>query len=89
MKSISRKKGGEGEAKYPNALIMSLFKDEDIKKTIRASVSAADVIELVLPARDTVNQALSAPYVAPRRQVNMSSSLLRSLNLTKRKNSGA
>eukprot|EP00957_Ditylum_brightwellii_P205277 15343145-Ditylum_brightwellii.AAC.1 len=68
MKSISRKKGEEGEEKYPKALIMPLLKDESVKKAIRTSVSAAEVIEVVSPARDMANQALSAPYVAQKRQ---------------------
>eukprot|EP00957_Ditylum_brightwellii_P111031 8467494-Ditylum_brightwellii.AAC.1 len=89
MKSNSKKKGEEGEAKYPKALIISLFKDKDVKKAIRASISIAEVIKLVFPAKDTVNQTLSAPYVAPKRQVNMSSALLLSLNSPNRRNSGA
>eukprot|EP00957_Ditylum_brightwellii_P009005 680968-Ditylum_brightwellii.AAC.1 len=68
MKSISKKKGEEGEAKYPNALIMPLFKDKEVKKDIRASVSASEVIYVVSSARDTVNQALSALYVGAKRQ---------------------
>eukprot|EP00957_Ditylum_brightwellii_P062897 4772510-Ditylum_brightwellii.AAC.1 len=68
MKSISRKKEEVGEANLPKALIMSLFKDEDIKKAIKASLSAAKVIEIVLPAKDMVNQALSLPYVAQKWQ---------------------
>eukprot|EP00957_Ditylum_brightwellii_P064517 4896029-Ditylum_brightwellii.AAC.1 len=68
---------------------MSLFKEEGIKKAIRALVSAAEVIEIVSPARNTVKQALSTPYVAPKRQVIMSSALLHSLNLPNRRNSEA
>eukprot|EP00957_Ditylum_brightwellii_P076246 5795935-Ditylum_brightwellii.AAC.2 len=68
MKSIFKKKGEDEELKSSKALIMSIFKDEDAKKAIRASVSAAEVIDVVSPARDTVNQALSVPYVAPKRQ---------------------
>eukprot|EP00957_Ditylum_brightwellii_P173341 13197699-Ditylum_brightwellii.AAC.1 len=67
---------------------MYLFKDEDLKKAIRAYVSAAEVIELVSPAKDMVSQALNAPYVAPKRQVNMSSALLNSLHSSNRRNSG-
>eukprot|EP00957_Ditylum_brightwellii_P103547 7889307-Ditylum_brightwellii.AAC.2 len=89
MKSIFRKKEGEGEAKYPKALTVSLFEDEDIKKAIRTSVSAAEVIDLVLPVRDMVSKALSAPYVAPKRQVNIASALLCSLKLPNRRRSGA
>eukprot|EP00957_Ditylum_brightwellii_P038307 2896085-Ditylum_brightwellii.AAC.1 len=68
MTSISKKKGEEGESRSPKALIMSLFEDEDVKKAIMASVSAAEVIDAVSPARDTVNQSLSTPYVAAKRQ---------------------
>eukprot|EP00957_Ditylum_brightwellii_P196224 14951258-Ditylum_brightwellii.AAC.1 len=68
MQSIIKKKGEEGEAKYPKALIMSLFEDEDMKKAIRASLSAAEVIDVVSPARETVNQAINTPSVAAKRQ---------------------
>eukprot|EP00957_Ditylum_brightwellii_P168834 12851167-Ditylum_brightwellii.AAC.1 len=60
---------------------MSLFKDEDVKKASRASVSASSV-------KDTVNQALNAPYVAPKRQINMASALLHSLNMPNMESSG-
>eukprot|EP00957_Ditylum_brightwellii_P023257 1754838-Ditylum_brightwellii.AAC.1 len=53
MKSISKKKEEEGEAKYPKALIMSLFEDEDVKKAIRVFVSAAGVVDVVSTVRDT------------------------------------
>eukprot|EP00957_Ditylum_brightwellii_P147459 11228534-Ditylum_brightwellii.AAC.1 len=64
MKSISKKKGEAGAATLPKALITSLFKDEDVKKATRSSVSVAEVIEIVLPAKETATQALSMPYVA-------------------------
>eukprot|EP00957_Ditylum_brightwellii_P046634 3539222-Ditylum_brightwellii.AAC.1 len=89
MKFISKKKVEVGEVNLPKALIMSLFEDEDVKEVIRASMSVADVKKIVLPAKDKVTQALSAPYVAQKKQVNMTAALLRSLNLPIKKNSGA
>eukprot|EP00957_Ditylum_brightwellii_P050017 3791610-Ditylum_brightwellii.AAC.1 len=68
---------------------MSLFKDEDVKKAIRASVFAAEVIEIVLPAKDKVTQALSVHYVVPKKPVNMAAVLLHSLNLPIPRKSGA
>eukprot|EP00957_Ditylum_brightwellii_P079213 6024584-Ditylum_brightwellii.AAC.1 len=62
MKTISKKKGEVGIVNLPNALIMSLFKDEDVKKAIRAPVSSIEVAVKVLPPNDIVTQALSAPY---------------------------
>eukprot|EP00957_Ditylum_brightwellii_P116786 8907740-Ditylum_brightwellii.AAC.1 len=59
---------------------MSLFEDEDVKKAIRASVSAVKLAVKVLPAKDTVTQALSTPHVAPKKPINMAAALLRSLN---------
>eukprot|EP00957_Ditylum_brightwellii_P072338 5498203-Ditylum_brightwellii.AAC.3 len=85
MKSISKKKGEVEEANLPKTLIMSLFEDEDVKKAIRASVSVAEVIEIVLPAKDKVTQALSVPYVAPKKQVNMAAALLCILNVPNKK----
>eukprot|EP00957_Ditylum_brightwellii_P118333 9025164-Ditylum_brightwellii.AAC.1 len=79
MKSISKKRGEVGKLDLSKALNLSPFEDEDVKKAIRASVSAAEVIEIGLPAKDMVNQALSAPYVAQQRQVNMAAALLHSL----------
>eukprot|EP00957_Ditylum_brightwellii_P151945 11570586-Ditylum_brightwellii.AAC.1 len=76
MKSITKKKGEVGEVNLPKALTMSLFEDEDIKKAIRASVSAAEEIEIVLPAKDKVTQALSVLYVAPKKPVNMAAAFL-------------
>eukprot|EP00957_Ditylum_brightwellii_P054417 4122856-Ditylum_brightwellii.AAC.1 len=52
MKAISKKKRDVGEVNLPKALIMSLFEDKDVKKAIRASVPAAEVIEVVSPAKD-------------------------------------
>eukprot|EP00957_Ditylum_brightwellii_P126200 9621271-Ditylum_brightwellii.AAC.1 len=68
---------------------MSLFKDEDVKKTIRASVSSAEVAVKVLPPKDIVTQALSVPYVAPKRPNNMAAALLCSLNLPVPRKGGA
>eukprot|EP00957_Ditylum_brightwellii_P046271 3510886-Ditylum_brightwellii.AAC.1 len=68
MKAISKKKGEVGEVNLPKALIMSLFQDEDVKKAIRASVSSVEVDVKVSTPKDRVSQALSAPYVAPKKQ---------------------
>eukprot|EP00957_Ditylum_brightwellii_P161294 12280699-Ditylum_brightwellii.AAC.1 len=65
MKTISKKKGEMGEVNLPEALIISCFEVEDVK---------------VLPPNDIVTQALSPPYVAPKRPVNMAADLLRSQN---------
>eukprot|EP00957_Ditylum_brightwellii_P141128 10751663-Ditylum_brightwellii.AAC.1 len=89
MKSISKKKGGVGEVNLPKVIIMSLFKDKDVKKAIRASVSVDEVIEIVLTAKDKVTQALNVPYVAPKKQVNMAAALIHSLNLHNKKKCGA
>eukprot|EP00957_Ditylum_brightwellii_P092965 7078739-Ditylum_brightwellii.AAC.1 len=59
---------------------MYLFKDEDVKKAIRAFVSSVEVAVKVLPPKDAVTQALIAPYVAPKKSVNMAAALLQSLN---------
>eukprot|EP00957_Ditylum_brightwellii_P157732 12005755-Ditylum_brightwellii.AAC.1 len=59
---------------------MPLFKDEDVKKAIRASVSLAEVEVKESPPKDAVSQALSALYVASKKSVNLAASLLRSLN---------
>eukprot|EP00957_Ditylum_brightwellii_P139742 10649182-Ditylum_brightwellii.AAC.1 len=80
-KASSKKKGEVGEVNLPKALIMPLFKDEDVKKAIRTSVSSVEVAVKVLPPKDTVSEALSAPYVAPKKPVNLGATLLRSLNL--------
>eukprot|EP00957_Ditylum_brightwellii_P132607 10112560-Ditylum_brightwellii.AAC.1 len=74
------KKGEVGEVNLPNALIMPLFKDEDVKKAIRDSVSSVEVTVKVLPPKDAVTQALSMPYVAPKKPINIAAALLRSLN---------
>eukprot|EP00957_Ditylum_brightwellii_P180863 13779101-Ditylum_brightwellii.AAC.1 len=68
---------------------MSLFKDEDVKKAIRASVSPAEVIEAVSPEKDTVKHALSVLYVASKRQESMFVVLQCSLNIPSNKTSGA
>eukprot|EP00957_Ditylum_brightwellii_P145278 11064863-Ditylum_brightwellii.AAC.1 len=60
---------------------MSLFEDEDVKKAIRASVSSVKVAVRVSPYKGAVSQALSVPYGAPKKPVNIAAALLRSLNL--------
>eukprot|EP00957_Ditylum_brightwellii_P093738 7137064-Ditylum_brightwellii.AAC.2 len=52
MKAISKKKGEVGEVNLPKALIMFLFKDEDVEKAIRASVISVEVAVKVLPPND-------------------------------------
>eukprot|EP00957_Ditylum_brightwellii_P150143 11433749-Ditylum_brightwellii.AAC.1 len=81
MKAISKKKGEMREVDLPKTLIVSLFEDEDVKKAIRASVSSTEVIKLVLPAEKKGTQALGMPFVAPKKQVNMTAALLCCLNL--------
>eukprot|EP00957_Ditylum_brightwellii_P083736 6364490-Ditylum_brightwellii.AAC.1 len=80
MKAIYKEKGEVGEVNLPNALIMSLFKDEDVKKAILASVSSVEVAVKVLPPKDAASQALSMPYVAPEKPINLAAALIRSLN---------
>eukprot|EP00957_Ditylum_brightwellii_P147801 11255820-Ditylum_brightwellii.AAC.1 len=89
MKTISKNKGEVGEVNLPKALSMSLFGDEDVKKAIRASVSSVRVAVKVLTPKDIVTQALSAPYVATKRPVNMAAALLHSLNLPVARKGGA
>eukprot|EP00957_Ditylum_brightwellii_P150339 11448296-Ditylum_brightwellii.AAC.1 len=89
MKIISKKKGEVKEVNLPKALIMSLFKSEDAKKAIRASVFAVKVAIKVLSSKDIVTQALSTPYAAPKKPINMAAALLRSLNLPVPRNGGA
>eukprot|EP00957_Ditylum_brightwellii_P131702 10045131-Ditylum_brightwellii.AAC.1 len=67
MKAISKQKGEMGEVNLSKALIMSIFKDEDVKKAIRASMSSVEMIVKVSPPKDAVYQALIAPYVAPKK----------------------
>eukprot|EP00957_Ditylum_brightwellii_P027187 2054726-Ditylum_brightwellii.AAC.1 len=81
MKFISKKERKVGEVNLPKALIMPLFEDEGVKKAIRASVSVAEVIEIVSSAKDKVTQSFSTPYVAQKWQVIMAAALLCSLNL--------
>eukprot|EP00957_Ditylum_brightwellii_P045174 3425114-Ditylum_brightwellii.AAC.1 len=81
MRPISKKKGEVGDVNLPMALIMSLFKDENVKKAIRASASSVEVAVKILTPKDIVTQALSAPYVALKKPVNMAAALLHSLNL--------
>eukprot|EP00957_Ditylum_brightwellii_P113367 8644321-Ditylum_brightwellii.AAC.1 len=81
MKAISKQKGKVGEVNIPKTLIMSLFKDKDVKKTIRDSVSLVEVAVKVSPPKVAVSQVLSAPYVALKKSaVNLAATLLRSLN---------
>ena len=80
MRSISKHKGEVGEVTLPKALIMSLFKDEDVKKAIRASVSSVEVEVKESSSKDAVSKALSAPYVAPKKTANLAASLLRQLS---------
>eukprot|EP00957_Ditylum_brightwellii_P101520 7736488-Ditylum_brightwellii.AAC.1 len=64
MKAISKKKEEVGEVNLSKALIISLFKDKDVKNVTRASVSSIEVAVKVSPPKEPVSQALSAPYVA-------------------------
>eukprot|EP00957_Ditylum_brightwellii_P184802 14076074-Ditylum_brightwellii.AAC.1 len=89
MKAISKQKGEVGEVNLPKALIMSLSKDEDVKKAIRASVSSVEVAVKVLLPKDAVSQALSASYVAPKKSVNRAAGIMRSLNLPVPRKGGA
>eukprot|EP00957_Ditylum_brightwellii_P042881 3246310-Ditylum_brightwellii.AAC.1 len=68
---------------------MSLFKDKDVKKAIRASVSSAEVAVKVLLPKEPVSQALSAPYVALKKSVNLAAAIMRSLNLPIPRKDGA
>eukprot|EP00957_Ditylum_brightwellii_P077260 5871585-Ditylum_brightwellii.AAC.1 len=74
MRFFSKKKGRDTQENSPNAYIMSLFKDKDVKKAIRAFVLSAEVIEIGSPAKDAVKQALNVPYVALKRQPNKKTS---------------
>eukprot|EP00957_Ditylum_brightwellii_P129304 9863886-Ditylum_brightwellii.AAC.1 len=66
MRFLSKKKGVDAAKDSSNAYIMSLFKDKDVKKAIRASVLSTEVMENVLPANDAAKEALSMPYVVPK-----------------------
>eukprot|EP00957_Ditylum_brightwellii_P158908 12095147-Ditylum_brightwellii.AAC.1 len=68
---------------------MSLFEDEDVKKAIRASVSSVKVAVKVLLSKEPVSQALSMPYVAPKKLVNLAATIMRSLNLPVPRKGGA
>eukprot|EP00957_Ditylum_brightwellii_P117767 8984647-Ditylum_brightwellii.AAC.1 len=59
---------------------MYLFQDKDVKKAIRASVSSIEVGIKVMPHKDAVSQALSTPYMAPKKTASLAATLLRSLN---------
>eukprot|EP00957_Ditylum_brightwellii_P013828 1042309-Ditylum_brightwellii.AAC.1 len=89
MKAISKQKRGVGEVNLPKALIMSLFKNKDVKKAIRASVSSVGVAVKVLPPKGAMSQELSAPYVVPKKPINLAAALLRSLNLPVPRKGGA
>eukprot|EP00957_Ditylum_brightwellii_P193650 14746991-Ditylum_brightwellii.AAC.1 len=71
MKAISKQRGEVGEANLTKALIMSLFNDKDLKKAMMASVSSIEVAVKVLSSKEAVFQALSVPYVAPKKSVNL------------------
>eukprot|EP00957_Ditylum_brightwellii_P166374 12665324-Ditylum_brightwellii.AAC.1 len=60
---------------------MSLFKDKDVEKAIRASASLLEVAVKVLQPKEPVSQALSAPYVALKKSVNLAATIMHSLNL--------
>eukprot|EP00957_Ditylum_brightwellii_P026922 2035255-Ditylum_brightwellii.AAC.1 len=68
---------------------MSLFEDEDAKKVIRASVSSVEVAVKVSPPKEPVSQAISTPYVAPKKSVNLDAAIMRSLNLPVPRKGGA
>ena len=89
MKAISKKKGGVGEVNLPKILIMSIFEDKDVKKAIRASVSSVEVAVKVSPPKEAASQALSAPYVAPKKSVNLAAAIMHSLNLPVPRKGGA
>eukprot|EP00957_Ditylum_brightwellii_P165988 12637548-Ditylum_brightwellii.AAC.1 len=89
MKVIYKKKGEVGEVNLPKAFIMSLFKDEDMKKAIRASVSSVEVTVKVCPPKDAVSQALSTPYVTPKKPINLAAAIMHSLSLPVPRKGGA
>eukprot|EP00957_Ditylum_brightwellii_P071031 5397752-Ditylum_brightwellii.AAC.1 len=68
---------------------MSLFEDKDVKKAIRASVSSIEVAVKELPPKIAVSQALSVPYVAPKKPVNLAVAIMCSLNLPIQRKDGA
>eukprot|EP00957_Ditylum_brightwellii_P143279 10915809-Ditylum_brightwellii.AAC.1 len=68
MKFPTKKKGGDAVEDSSKAYIMSVFKDKDVKKAIRASVSSAEITEIGSPPKGVVKKVGSAPYVAPKRQ---------------------
>eukprot|EP00957_Ditylum_brightwellii_P158485 12063483-Ditylum_brightwellii.AAC.1 len=89
MKTISKKKGEVGEVTLPKALIMFLIKDEAVKKAIGASVTSVKVAVKVLLPKEVVTQALSVPYVAPKKSLNLAAAIMRSLNLPVPRKGGA
>eukprot|EP00957_Ditylum_brightwellii_P171650 13068242-Ditylum_brightwellii.AAC.1 len=68
VKFLSKKKWGDTEEYFSKAYVMSLFKDENVKKAIRASLSSAEVIEIGSLSKDATKQARSAPYMASKRK---------------------
>eukprot|EP00957_Ditylum_brightwellii_P138892 10586499-Ditylum_brightwellii.AAC.1 len=68
---------------------MSLFEDKDVKKAIMTSVSSLEVAVKVLPPKEPVSRALSVPYVAWKKSVNLVAATMRSLNLPVPRKSGA
>eukprot|EP00957_Ditylum_brightwellii_P061782 4688637-Ditylum_brightwellii.AAC.1 len=59
---------------------MSLFQDEDVKKAIRASVSSVEVEVKESPSKDAVSKALSTPYAAQKKSVNLAAAIMCYLN---------
>eukprot|EP00957_Ditylum_brightwellii_P202447 15330217-Ditylum_brightwellii.AAC.1 len=59
---------------------MSLFKDWDVKKVIRACISSVEVAVKVSPPKDRESHALSAPYMALKKSVNLAATIMCSLN---------
>eukprot|EP00957_Ditylum_brightwellii_P155632 11846980-Ditylum_brightwellii.AAC.1 len=66
MKSPTKEKGEEAAEKTSATYIMSVFKDDDVKKVIRAFVLSAEATKIRSPNKDTAKPADSAPYVAPK-----------------------
>eukprot|EP00957_Ditylum_brightwellii_P123844 9440915-Ditylum_brightwellii.AAC.2 len=72
MRFLSKKKRVDAAEDSSKAYIMSLFRDKAIKKATRASILSAEAIKIGSPAKDAVKEALSMPYVAPKRQLSPS-----------------
>eukprot|EP00957_Ditylum_brightwellii_P129424 9873265-Ditylum_brightwellii.AAC.1 len=60
-----------------------------MKKAIRASVSSVEVAAKVSPPKEAVTQALSTPYVAPKKSVHLAAAIMRSLDLPVPRKGGA